>query len=49
MSKSEVYIKLGEEHLLHAYNRFPIVLDHGEGVYLYDADGKEYLDFAAEI
>ena len=26
---------------------FPVVLDHGEGMYLYDADGKEYLDFAA--
>lgn len=38
-----------EENLLHAYNRFPIVIDHGEGVYLYDTDGKEYLDFQAGI
>lgn len=29
-----------EENLLHVYNRFPIVLDHGEDVYLYDAEGK---------
>ncbi len=49
MSTSEVYIKKGEKHFLHTYNRFPIVLDHGEGVYLYDADGKKYLDFAAGI
>ena len=40
-------IQAAEENLLHVYNRFPIVLDHGEGMYLYDADGKEYLDFAA--
>ena len=31
------------------YNRFPVVLDHGEGVYLYDTEGKKYLDFAAGI
>lgn len=36
-----------EKNLVHVYNRFPIVLDHGEGMYLYDTDGKEYLDFAA--
>lgn len=45
----ESYIKSAEENLLHTYNRFSLVLDHGEGVYLYDTDGKEYLDFAAGI
>lgn len=40
-------IQAGEENLLHVYNRFPIALDHGEGMYIYDTDGKEYLDFAA--
>ena len=35
--------------LLHTYNRFQIVLDHGDGVHLYDMDGKEYLDFCAGI
>ncbi len=49
MSTSEVYMEKGEKNLLHTYNRFPIVLDHGKGVYLYDADGKEYLDFSAGI
>ena len=43
------YIDSAEHALLHTYNRFPVVLDHGEGVYLYDTDGKKYLDFAAGI
>lgn len=45
----ETYIKETEESLLHTYNRFPVVLDHGEGVYLYDTDQNQYLDFAAGI
>lgn len=48
MEKQE-YINIAEQELLHTYNRFPVVLDHGKGVYLYDTDGKEYLDFAAGI
>lgn len=43
------YMKLTEENLLHTYNRFPITLDRGDGVYLYDTDGKKYLDFMAGI
>lgn len=38
-----------EEHVLHTYNRFPIVFDKGDGVYLYDVNGKKYLDFASGI
>lgn len=45
----ESYIQREENVLLHTYNRFPLVLDRGEGVYLYDTDGKKYLDFAAGI
>lgn len=48
MEKQE-YINTAEQELLHTYNRFSLVLDHGEGVHLYDTDGKEYLDFAAGI
>ncbi len=48
MSMQEI-INAGEEVLLHTYNRYPIVLDHGDGMYLYDADGKKYLDFCAGI
>ena len=40
-------IKAAEENLIHVYNRFPIALERGEGVYLYDTNGKKYLDFAA--
>lgn len=40
-------IQAAEENLIHVYHRFPIALDHGKGMYLYDTEGKEYLDFAA--
>ena len=40
-------IQAAEKNLIHVYNRFPIALDHGEGMYLYDTEGKKYLDFAA--
>lgn len=43
------YIEETEKGLVHTYNRFPVVLEKGEGVYLYDTDGKKYLDFAAGI
>lgn len=39
----------GEKYLLHTYNRYQIALEKGDGVYLYDLDGKEYLDFCAGI
>ena len=43
------YIAEAEADLLHTYNRYQIVLDKGDGVYLYDTDGKKYLDFVAGI
>lgn len=46
---SRDYIEQAEKDLLHTYNRFQIILDRGEGVYLYDTEGKKYLDFAAGI
>ncbi len=42
-------METADASLIHTYNRFPVVLDRGEGVYLYDNDGKKYLDFAAGI
>lgn len=42
-------INKAENSLLHTYNRFPVVFDKGEGVYLYDTEGKKYLDFFAGI
>uniref|UniRef100_I5ASZ1 Acetylornithine aminotransferase n=1 Tax=Eubacterium cellulosolvens (strain ATCC 43171 / JCM 9499 / 6) TaxID=633697 RepID=I5ASZ1_EUBC6 len=47
--KTSDYMKTTDEYVLHTYNRFPCVLEKGEGVRLYDTDGKEYLDFAAGI
>ena len=47
--KMKAYIEEAEKDLLHTYNRFQIVLDKGEGVYLYDINGKKYLDFCAGI
>lgn len=43
------YMEQTENYVLHTYNRFPVVFESGQGVYLKDTDGKEYLDFAAGI
>lgn len=43
------YMRKTDENLVHTYNRFPVTFERGEGVYLYDIDGKKYLDFAAGI
>ncbi|MGN0388574.1 MAG: aspartate aminotransferase family protein [Suilimivivens sp.] len=43
------YIEEAESALLHTYNRYQVVLDKGDGVYLYDIEGKKYLDFCAGI
>ncbi len=46
---TQEYIDEAESVLLHTYNRYPIVFDHADGVYLYDIEGKKYLDFVAGI
>ncbi len=43
------YMELSEEYVLHTYNRFPLVLEKGEGVDLYDVEGNAYMDFASGI
>lgn len=43
------YMQDTENGLVKTYNRFQVVFDHGEGMYLYDTEGKKYLDFAAGI
>lgn len=48
MPKEEA-IACGEKVLLHTYNRYPIIFEKGEGMYLYDSEGKQYLDFCAGI
>ena len=47
--KMAAMIEQAERDLLHTCNRYQVVLDHGEGVYLYDTEGKKYLDFMAGI
>ncbi|WP_075720251.1 aspartate aminotransferase family protein [Roseburia sp. 499] len=47
--ESNILMERSESRILHTYNRYKVVLDHGEGVYLYDIEGKKYLDFAAGI
>lgn len=42
-------IEEAESNLIHTYNRYQIVIDKGDGVRLYDTDGKEYLDFGSGI
>lgn len=48
MNKME-YMNEAEQVILHTYNRFPVVFERGDGVHLYDVEGKEYLDFASGI
>ena len=42
-------IEAASKHLVHTYNRPEVVFERGQGVYLYDSDGKEYLDFMSGI
>ena len=48
MNSKEI-MEMAEDNFIHAYNRFPVVIDHGEGVYAYDVEGKKYLDCASGI
>ncbi len=49
MGKMSEYIEQAEKDLFHLYNRYQIVLDHGEGMRLFDIEGKSYLDFMSGI
>ena len=42
-------IDIEDKYFINTFNRVPIVLDHGEGVKVWDIDGNEYLDFLAGI
>lgn len=46
---AQAIMALEARHVVHSYARAPFVLTHGEGVYLYDSDGKRYLDMVAGI
>ena len=49
MQTAAQIMDLTEQHVLHTYNRFPVVFEKGSGVRLIDVNGKEYLDFGAGI
>ena len=49
MSRLEQIAELEQRYLLPTYNRYPVALEKGKGVYLYDFDGKKYLDFVAGL
>lgn len=49
MKKMYDIMEEAEEVILHTYNRFPVVLERGDGVWLQDTEGKKYLDFGAGI
>ncbi len=49
MDRQEQYRNRAEQVLLHTYSRFPVVIERGQGVYLYDTEGRAYLDFGAGI
>ena len=46
---TKTIIENSEKHLFHLYNRFNVAFVKGEGLYLYDAEGKKYLDFSSGI
>ena len=44
-SKSEILIAKEDQYGAHNYHPLPVVLERGEGVYVWDVDGKKYFDF----
>jgi predicted acetylornithine/succinylornithine family transaminase len=49
VSSAQQVMDLEREYLLQNYSRYPLVLERGEGCYVYDVDGNRYLDFIAGI
>lgn len=49
MNTLEQIAELERKYLLQTYSRYPVVLARGKGVFLWDAEGKRYLDFVSGI
>src|SRR5258705_5193243 len=49
MSRLEEIIELEKRYLLPTYNRYPASFEKGKGVFLYDFEGKKYLDFVSGL
>jgi len=47
--KSSAWIEKADKYIMRTYGRYPLVPVKGEGCYLWDADGKKYLDFLAGV
>ncbi|HJV66391.1 MAG TPA: acetylornithine transaminase [Geomonas sp.] len=47
--KSSAWIEKADKYIMKTYGRYPLVPVKGEGCYLWDADGKKYLDFLAGV
>ncbi|MCI8341797.1 MAG: aspartate aminotransferase family protein [Firmicutes bacterium] len=49
MNNTEALAARGANVIMNTYSRFPIAFDHGKGMYVWDTDGKKYIDFVAGI
>ncbi len=49
MTKNQEWTERGKKVVMNTYGRYPLAFVKGEGMYLWDADGKKYLDFVAGI
>ena len=49
MTNFEQIADLERRYLLQTYNRYPVAFERGKGVFLYDAEGKKYLDFVSGL
>jgi len=49
MTATEEIIQREKQFLLQTYSRYPLVIERGKGVFLFDLDGKKYLDFVAGL
>ncbi|HUB01449.1 MAG TPA: aspartate aminotransferase family protein [Terriglobales bacterium] len=49
MSRFEEIVDLEKSFLLATYNRYPVAFERGKGVFLFDFEGKKYLDFVAGL
>jgi len=49
MTNFEQIIDLERRYLLQTYNRYPVAFERGKGVFLFDFEGKKYLDFVSGL
>src|SRR5262244_1518010 len=49
MTATEEVIQREKQFLLQTYNRYPLAVERGKGVFLFDLDGRKYLDFVAGL